>query len=93
MNKEQVYDKIINPLMAQILETCAKHGIAMLASFSIPTSESPGLCCTSCLPDENNKSAFGHLQCLQILQAPTQGDPMHLRTEHGDGRVTFTTIA
>ena len=51
MNKEQIYDAEIEPLMAQILEICKRGGIAMLASFSIPTDDAPTLSCTSCIPD------------------------------------------
>lgn len=65
MNKEQVYDAQIAPLMAQIMATCREHGIAMLASFSIPTPENPDLMCTSMLPDGEGKPqphffAMGH---------------------------------
>lgn len=51
MNKEQIYDESISPLLAQIISTCQKHGIAMVASFALPTTEDPGLFCTSLLPD------------------------------------------
>ena len=51
MNKEAIYDAEINPLMAQIIATCQKAGIAMLCSFHIPTEDDPSLACTSCTPD------------------------------------------
>jgi hypothetical protein len=55
MNKEQVYDTAIAPLMTQIIETCQKHGIAMVASFAIPTPDDEGLACTSVLPDQDGR--------------------------------------
>ncbi len=51
MNKEQIYDTDIYPLMKQILDICEEHGIAMVASFHIPTKGEKDLCCTSHLPD------------------------------------------
>ena len=41
MNKEDVYDTQINPLMAEIIKICQENKIAMLASFAIPTEENP----------------------------------------------------
>ncbi len=35
MNKEQVYDDQISPLMLQIIDICKAKGIAMMASFDI----------------------------------------------------------
>jgi hypothetical protein len=52
MNKEEAYDALISPLMAEIIRQCQHHNIAMLATFAIPTDADDGLCCTSCLPDE-----------------------------------------
>lgn len=54
MNKEQIYDAKISPLMAQILEICKTNGIAMLSSFAIPTPEVPDLMCTYRTPNEKN---------------------------------------
>lgn len=64
MNKEQIYDTQINPLMAQILEICKANGIAMLATFDIPTPENPHWACTSHLPDETGKSSRRIAECL-----------------------------
>ncbi|WP_432778255.1 hypothetical protein QZL74_15580 [Burkholderia gladioli pv. alliicola] len=49
MDKEQVYDEQISPLMAQILAIAKEHKIDFVASFSIPTDTDPGLRCTSCI--------------------------------------------
>lgn len=51
MNKEQIYDEQIYPLMDKIISICKEHGIAMFASFSIPTDEQPDLECMTHLPD------------------------------------------
>lgn len=47
MNKEQVYDEMISPLMQQILTVCGEHNISLLCTFAIPTEKDPTLCCTS----------------------------------------------
>lgn len=54
MNKEEIYDEQIHPLMNQIIAICKKNGIAMVASFDIPTEAEPGLSCTTSFGDENN---------------------------------------
>jgi hypothetical protein len=35
MNKEEIYDAQISPLMQQVIAISEEHGIAMMASFSI----------------------------------------------------------
>lgn len=55
MNKEQIYDAEISPLMAQIIGICQQHGISMLATFDIPTEEDPDLLCTTNLADGDGK--------------------------------------
>lgn len=55
MNKEEIYDAQIEPLMKQILGICENNGIAMVASYSIPTEADKSLCCTSHLPDGEGK--------------------------------------
>lgn len=90
MNKEQIYDEKISPLMAQIIAICKENGVAMIASFFIPTEEDAGLCCTTCLPDENSKNGFGHKEAFRLLR--NEQPAVHIRTEHGDGRVTLTAV-
>lgn len=68
MNKEQAYDEQISPLMAQIVELCRKHGIAMLASFAIPSEDGSSMCWATCLPDENGKHGFGHVEALRVVR-------------------------
>ena len=53
MNKEQIHDTKIGPLMDQIIAICEEHKIAMLASFALPVDDNPGLgCITLLLTDE-----------------------------------------
>lgn len=55
MNKEQIYDAQIHPLMAQILAVCKEHKISMIATFDTPNDDDPDLVCTSHTPDESGK--------------------------------------
>lgn len=67
MNKEQVYDEQIAPLMTQIIEICEKNNIGMLADFEIPNDEDSDLCCTSGLPGENDQVSRRHSLARQVL--------------------------
>jgi len=79
MNKEEAYDALINPLMAQIISHCQEHNIAMLATFAIPTDADDGLCCTSCLTDETGDLPR-HIALAKRL------------ITHGEGRFFAMTI-
>lgn len=77
MNKEQVYDAEIAPLMAKILEVCKREKIAMVAQFSTPNDDDPDLLCTSALLDKEYSPTKDQLAALSILK---------------DGFVAFTRI-
>ncbi len=52
MNREEIYDKEIEPLMNQIHAICEKKDINMLAEFYIPIDERPGLCVSTVVIDD-----------------------------------------
>jgi hypothetical protein len=89
MNKEEIYDNEISPLMTQIIKTCKANNIAMLMSFSIPTKEEPDLeCTTAVLGDETNPPV--HLkQALNVIRPPSS--QTMLTTRNGDGEITNMT--
>lgn len=88
--KEQVYDTQITPLMAQIIEICKTHGIAIIASYDFGGEE--GRRCTTCLPDHNGVNGVGHTDALRYLYS---GRPqlLTLRTVDAGGHVTVEAIA
>lgn len=90
LNKEEIYDEKISPLMKEIIGLCKAHGIAMIASFALPTEEDTGLCCTTCLPDENGKNAPGHRKAFGLLRNETS--PLIVRTTQGDKTLSVTAI-
>jgi hypothetical protein len=48
-NKEEIYDKKISPLMAEIIKICKDNNVAMFASFALKpeTDESESLYCST----------------------------------------------
>lgn len=68
MNKEQVYDSEISPLMAKILEICKREKIAMVAQFSTPNDDDPDLLCTSALLEKEFNPTRDQLAALSILK-------------------------
>lgn len=92
MNKEQIYDDQISPLMRQIIQICKDNGIAMMADFAIPTDEDDGLRCTSLLPDETGENDPLHRDCNAHIRRGGRSASMMLTTDHGDGTKTVTAF-
>ena len=72
MNKEQIYDEKVSPLMTEIIKICKENDITMLASFSIPTEEHEDLGCTTALLDNPDDPAHKkYVECVRhIRQGP-----------------------
>lgn len=92
MNKEQIYDTKIAPLMKQIIEICRNGGIAMLADFAIPTYEDEDLRVTTCTVDENTDRDPLHQRALLALQVIEHHSVIRITAEHADGRKQITDI-
>lgn len=100
MNKEEVYDDQISPLMQQIITICKDNGIAMIASFNIAhDGEGPNgedcshLTCTSHLPDGDG--AFDDRfskAAVTIRQGAPRHVGMNITTQHADGSRTLTAV-
>lgn len=90
MNKEQIYDTQINPLMAQIIKICTKHKIATFATFAIPNNDDPGLSCTTHLPDETGELPQHMEECKAIVCRQPRLSPVQLKAVHADGSMTIT---
>lgn len=91
MNKENIYDNEISPLMAQVIELCKKHGIAMIANFACPNDEDLDLQALSVVPDENGEQPKNHKEALLCIRPPRRSHLM-LTTSHADGSKTITAI-
>jgi hypothetical protein len=92
LNKEQVYDTQISPLMVQIIEICNTNKIAFLASFSIPTEEAPELACSSALLEDDFKPPASLRAAWEAIRPRRRNSVLTMRTEHSDGSTTLTAI-
>jgi len=68
MNKEEIYDKKINPLMAQIIAICKEHKIAMVASFAIGHEGRDGLMCSTFMTTDEFRPSSEQLRAVAILR-------------------------
>ena len=100
MNKEEIYDEQISPLMQKIIAITREHGIAMVASFDLAhDGEGPNgedcskLTCTTHLPDGDNKPNERFVQAVQFIQRGlAHSSTLHMTMQHGDGSKTLTAI-
>lgn len=99
MNKEQIYDNQISPLMKQIVAISKEHGIAMMASFDIghddggPNGEdATNLTCNTLLPDEHGNQNPLFSEANLIIRRGRRAAPMALATIHSDGSKTLTAF-
>jgi hypothetical protein len=102
VNKEEIYDSQISPLMQQIIAITREHGIAMIASFDIahdgegPNGEDcSSLTCTTHLPDGDGKHSERFTRSAQIIRQGHQSHSlvaMHITTTHSDGSKTLTAV-
>lgn len=100
MNKEEIYDEQISPLMQNIIGVCREYGIAMIASFNIAhDGEGPNgedcarLTCTSHLPD--GEGAFDERfskAAVAIQKSAPHHIGMSITTQHAGGTRTLTAF-
>ncbi len=94
MNKEEVYDDLINPLMAQVLKICVEHKIAMLLSFAIPTPDDDGLRCTSALLSPEYDPPQDFIRAMKLVMPPERKISMtKLTLTKADGTKEVQIIA
>ena len=68
MNKEEVYDAEINPLMAKIIEICKREKIAVLINFQLSVEGEPDLRCTTALLDKSFQPSKEQYAALDLLR-------------------------
>lgn len=91
MNKEQVYDEQINALMAQVIDICKEHKIALVASFAIPTEEDPDLVCSTFLIDDAHDPSDNFKKAASIL-GPRRSSLMQMTTRNKEGEITSVVM-
>ncbi|WEJ19314.1 hypothetical protein N0B28_13470 [Pseudomonas sp. SD17-1] len=104
MNKEEIYDSQISPLMQQVIQIARGNGIAMIASFAIghedggPDGEdATRLTVTTHLPDADDKFDERFSKSAGVIRngipLPANAGPvMHMTTTNPDGSKTLTAI-
>lgn len=104
MNKEEIYDEQISPLMQQVISICKEHGIGLFLTACIPTVEDPHLMCSTCLPsnaadlskpstDEPGDEIIEQLRLTVYSQRESKSSPvMHFTAVHADGSKTLTAV-
>lgn len=86
MNKEEIYDAEIAPLMAQIIDVCKTNKIAMLASFHIPTDDDENLECTTALLTGDFNPPAKLVEALKVIRPSVLGALM-VKTRDAAGNV------
>lgn len=101
MNKEEIYDSQISPLMTQIIAIAQQNGISMIASFAIQhDGEGPDgedcsqLTCSTLLPDETGEVDERFARAYSVIRTGAQQSTRSLMitTDHGDGTKTLTAF-
>jgi len=92
MNKEEIYDKEISPMMKQLIEICKENGIAMCMSFAIPTPEDDSLQCTTSIPDESGKLPDHMRSAVAELYRDRTSHTLQITTEKADGSKVLETF-
>ena len=89
MNKEDIYDELINPLMAEIIAICKENNIAMIFSAHIPNDEDQDLACTTHLPGDDGDCYPAFVKAFHALHSQSSA-VVHTKTLNGDGSATMT---
>lgn len=76
MNKEEICDTQIAPLLDQIIAICQQHGIAAFMNFAIPTEEEPDKQCLTVLCDGEGHHPGLHGLILDVLHSTQDLPPM-----------------
>lgn len=104
MNKEEIYDEQISPLMQKVITICKENGIGLFLTACIPTDDDPHLMCSTCLPsnaadlskpstDEHGDSIIEQLRQTVYSQRQSKSAPvMHMTTINSDGSKTLTAF-
>jgi hypothetical protein len=87
--KEEIYDEQINPMMAQIINICKEHKIAMLCDFSLDLDS--GLKCTTALLEDDHDPPEEMLRAMKTLK-PAPRSVERITITHPDGSKEIITL-
>lgn len=86
MTKEEAYDSLINPLMAQIIAICKEHRIPVLASFTLDAES--GLHCTTTLLEDDWRPSEDIVAAAGVIVNRRPRSPLMITTRNADGEIT-----
>lgn len=92
LNKEQVYDTLLNPLVAQIIAICKEHGISHAMHFEIAHPGEEGLLVTTAIPDGDKKYTQHMAEVVYVMRNGLPKPTLNLTTTHADGSKTLTAV-
>ena len=89
MNREDVYDNQVPPLMAESIRRCSTHGIPMVASFQYNDDRPDGeaMLCTTVILNQKDAACPGLHNAARALRGGDHAVTM-LTVRDGDGNVT-----
>lgn len=76
LNKEQIYDEQIAPLMNQISAFCKAHRIAFVAAFSIPNDTDPTITATTVNVEAEYAPPQPFVDALRVLRPDVFTEPV-----------------
>ena len=91
MNKEQIYDEQISPLMVQIIEICKESKIAMVFSFYLPDGEQNTLHCSSALVSDEYEPSESLLEAWAVI-CPESRPMTQIITRNSNGETTAISV-
>jgi hypothetical protein len=90
---EQVYDKKIAPLMAQIIEICQKHKMPFGAQFTYANLEDEGeKVCSTFMDFRKERGESEHMgELWQVLKPSRRMSSLDIKTKDANGNITNWT--
>lgn len=83
--KEEIYDSMISPLIAQVIAICKEHKIANVCAFTLDKEE--GLCCITAMTTEAFEPEDRLTAAVDALYRNENRRPLMITTRDGDGNV------
>lgn len=91
MRKEDIYDEKISPLMAQIIQICHEHKIAMVMSFHLPDAEQDTLHCSTALVAEEFEPSYPLTEAWKVIRGDSNS-LFQITVEKATGEKTCTVV-
>lgn len=91
-DKEAIYDEQISPLMATIIRTCQREGIAMIATFHVPSDRNSELFCTTATVDETGDQPNLIKRAARVICGNSSSPALRITERDASGKVVRDSI-